>query len=274
MKQPLMIPALAVGGGGAALALRLAQNRTGFEEATGLAVRGNVPAMALTALCVVLAATFFFLGRHLPKGEVSFPSSFSTKESTLLTLPVMGCFLMMLSGTADLAAGLGIMGSAVFSERFHLVLGVLAVLSALCLLLCASACRSGKWQTAETFNGALLLPVVVTLVLRLVVTYRVCSIDPTTAAYVVEILALLFLSMGFFRLSAFAFGEGKSSSLVFYAAMAVVFSLASIADFGTHIFALSSIALYVGGAAALLGFLLLHLCCEPGKPAKPEEPSA
>lgn len=262
MKKQLLFPALAVGGGAAALALRLAQNRTGFEETTGLAIPGNLPATALTVLSVALAAALFLLVRQFPKSEgASFPASFSTKESTLLVLPVMGCFLMLLSGAADVAAGLDIAGTAVFSQRFHLILGVLAALSALCLILCISACRSGKWQTAENFNGTLLLPVAVMLVMRLVMTYRLCSIDPTSEAYVVEILALLFLTMGFFRLSAFAFGEGKPASFTFCAVLAAVFSLASAADFGTHIAALSSVLLYVGGGVALLGFLLLYLNC-------------
>ena len=262
MKKQLLFPALAVGGGAAALALRLAQNRTGFEEATGLAIPGNLPATALTALSFALAAVLLLLLRQLPKVEaVSFPASFSTKESSLLVLPVTGCFLMLLSGAADVAAGLGITGTAVFSQRFHLILGVLAALSALCLILCISTCRSGKWQTSEEFNGTLLLPVTVMLVMRLVVTYRLCSIDPTSEAYVVEILALLFLTMGFFRLSAFAFGEGKPVSFIFCAVLATVFSLSSAADFGTHITVISSVLLYVGGGVALLGFLLLYLSC-------------
>ena len=97
------------------------------------------------------------------------------------------------------------------------------------------------------------------LVMRLVVTYRLCSIDPTAGNYVIEILALVFLTMGFFRLSAFAFGESKPRSFIFCAVMATVFALASAADFGTHIFALSSLLLYVGSGLALLGFLLLYL---------------
>ena len=50
MKKQLLFPALAVGGGAAALALRLAQNRTGFESSSGLPVAGNLWAMLLPAL--------------------------------------------------------------------------------------------------------------------------------------------------------------------------------------------------------------------------------
>ena len=269
MKKQLVFPALAVGGGAAALALRLAQNRTGFEADTGLAIPGNVPALALTALGILLSAALLILLRRLPKGEAaSFPASFSTKERTFLTLPVMGCLLMLLSGGADLAAGLDIAGRTVFSDQFHLILGALSILSALGLILCLSDCRGEKQAEGKESNGVMLLPVIVMLVMRLVVTYRLCSIDPTSEGYVIEILSLLFLTMGFFRLSAFAFGEGKPLSFTFFAVMATVFSLASAADFGTHIFALSSVLLYVGGGVALLGFLLLYLNCGQTPPSE------
>ena len=75
MKKQLVFPAMAVGGGAAALTLRLTQNRTGFEADTGLAIPGNIPAMALTALSVLLAAVLFVLLRRLPKDEAaSFPA--------------------------------------------------------------------------------------------------------------------------------------------------------------------------------------------------------
>ena len=268
MKKQLVFPALAVGGGVGALALRLAQNRTGFEADTGLAIRGNIPAMALTAFAFLLAAALLALLRRLPKDQkAAFPGSFSTKESAFLTLPVIGCLLMLLSGGADLAAGLDIAGTAVFSNRFHLILGIFAILSSLCLILSLSACRSGKWTSGDEFNGTLLLPVIVMLVMRLVVTYRLCSIDPTVEGYVIEILAMVFLTMGFFHLSSFAFGEGKPHIFTFCAVMATIFSLASAADFGTHILCVSSVLLYVGGGAALLGFLLLYLNCEQDPPS-------
>ena len=42
MKKYAAYPALVLAGGAAAFALRLAQNRTGFEAATGLPVAGNL----------------------------------------------------------------------------------------------------------------------------------------------------------------------------------------------------------------------------------------
>ena len=42
MKKYAVYPLLALAGGAAAFVLRLAQNRTGFEAATGLPVAGNL----------------------------------------------------------------------------------------------------------------------------------------------------------------------------------------------------------------------------------------
>ena len=50
MKKYAAYPALVLAGGAAAFALRLAQNRTGFEAATGLPVAGNVWGRLLVGL--------------------------------------------------------------------------------------------------------------------------------------------------------------------------------------------------------------------------------
>ena len=66
MKKTLALPLLAAAGGAAAFALRLLQNRTGFELDTGLPVPGNLPGTALLALLAVLAAAVCLLARRMP----------------------------------------------------------------------------------------------------------------------------------------------------------------------------------------------------------------
>lgn len=255
MKQKIFFPALAVGGGTAGFAVRLVQNRTGFEP-TGLAIPGNPVGAALVALFVLAAAGTILLSRKLPKKDngLSFPAAFSASEATLLMPIVMGVFLMALSGLADLAIGLGFGGEAVFTPGAHLLLGVLALLCAAGLFLGAVSCRK-----AEEFVGTPLLAAPAMMVVRLVLTYRVSSTDPTLTAYYVELLALIFLTLGFFRLSSFAFKDGRTRPFVRYSVLAVVFSLASLAEWGSHVQCISSPVLYAGGAAVLLGFLFLRL---------------
>ena len=67
MKKHILIPALAVAGGAAALVLRLVQVRTGFEADTGLAISGNPAGMALAALRSLLASVFLALGWSLAR---------------------------------------------------------------------------------------------------------------------------------------------------------------------------------------------------------------
>lgn len=257
MKKQILIPALAAVGGVLALVLRLVQNRTGFEEGTGLAVSGNFAGTALAAVLIALAATVLVLTGKLPKKDdkLTFPAAFPAPEATMLMVVVMGVFLMALSGLADVAIGLGLGGKALFAHRVHLVLGVLSLASAAGLFLGAAGCRKAE----EGFNGTPLLAAPAMFVVRLVLTYRVSSTDPTLAAYYVELLALVFLTLGFFRLSSFAFKDGRPRSFVRCSAMAVVLALASLAEWGSHVKCISSPVLYAGGGAVLLGFLFLRL---------------
>lgn len=290
MKKQWMLPLTAVLGGAAAFALRLAQNRTGFESATGLPIPGSAAGTALAVLLAALAILLLLLVRQLPRETEqgpAFPADFSTGDAKLLTLPVAGVFLMALSGLADLYEGLGLgsllwklhtaaspndpyalsstlvlesYGASAFSARTQLLMGVLSILSAAGLFFSLLACRSREGAAPKPFNGNLLLIAPVALVVRLVLTYRIDSVNPALAAYYVELLALVFLTLGFYRLSSFAFRSGRTRRFALYAGAAVVLSIAALADGSPY---LSSILLYAGGALTLLGFLLLRLAARP-----------
>lgn len=286
MKKQWMLPLAAVLGGAAAFVLRLVQNLTGFESTTGLPIPGNAAGTALAVLLAALAVLLLLLVRQLPKETEqgpAFPADFSTGDTKLLTLPVIGVFLMALSGLADLYEGLGLgsllgqmsaaaagpgyaepavllTGSIGFSSRLQLLMGLLSILSAAGLFFSLLACRLKEGAAPKPFNGNLLLIAPVALVVRLVLTYRVDSVNPALSAYYVELLALVFLTLGFYRLSSFAFRSGRTRRFALYAGAAVALSIAALAD-GTPY--LSSILLYGGGALALLGFLLLRLAPRP-----------
>ena len=278
MKKYALLPVISVLGGAAAFVLRLLQNRTGFEAATGLPVPGNFPGLALVICFAVLAAALLLLARTLPKdtgeGPV-FPAAFATDNTTLLFLPVAGILLIALSGLTDLYEGLtqgnllAQMKAAAdpyaaaleetcagFPSRTQLLLGVLTLLSAAALFLSAVSCRKKEREAGKPFIGNLLLGFPVVLVVRLVLTYRLDSVDPALAAYYVEILALVFLTLAFYRLSSFAFKAGRTARFGLYTGLSAVFSLAALADGGPL---LSSLLLYAGGAVTVLGFLTLRL---------------
>lgn len=290
MKKQWTLPLTAVLGGAAAFALRLVQNRTGFESATGLPIPGNAAGTALAVLLAALAVLLLLLVRQLPKETEqgpAFPADFSTGDAKLLTLPLAGVLLMALSGAADLYEGLGLgsllwkihaaaplndpytlsttmglelYGASAFSSKAQLLMGLLSILSAAGLFSGLLACRSKDGTAPKAFNGNLLLIAPVGLVVRLVLTYRIDSVNPALAAYYVELLALVFLTLGFYRLSSFAFRSGRTRRFALYAGAAAVLSIATLADGAQY---LSSILLYAGGALTLLGFLLLRLTARP-----------
>jgi len=274
MKKYNALPLVSVVGGAAAFVLRLLQNRTGFEAETGLAIPGNLFGIALVILLVVLAAGMLVLARVWPgkgDGAPAFPADFITEDAKQLTLPVAGAFLIALAGLADVFEGLtsgnllaqmraaadpyGLAAAeaSLFSSRVQLILGVLLLLTGAALLLSVIACRRKEGARSETCHPALLLVAPVVLVVRLVLTYRADSVNPSLAAYYVSLLALVFLTLAFYRFSSFAYECGDPRRFALYAGIAVVLSLASLADGGPHI---SSLLLCAGGAVFLLGFLL------------------
>lgn len=269
MKKYAYLPLSALAGGAAAFVLRLLQNRGGFEADTGLPVPGDPCRYALAALLAALAVLFWLLVRRLPEdASPAFPSSFAAASPALLTLPVAGVFLMGLSGALEILGGLGVVlpfapspEAAILASplpRAFVFYGALTLVSAVCLFPAAAACRRPGDRAADAakpFSGGVLLVPVVCLVVRLVVAYRADSVNPALSAYYVELLALAFLTLGFYRLSSFAFQAGQNRRFALYALPAVVLSMATLAD--GH--GLAGSLLYGGGALALLGFLLLRL---------------
>lgn len=287
MKKTLALPLVAVAGGAAAFLLRLLQNQTGFEAETGLPIPGNLPGIALLILLAVVSGVLVFLVRQLPQESdpgPAFPAAFQSSDRRLLVLPVAGVFLIALSGLVDLAIGFHLLENIVsgflpagdsaamfstitfsapldFSSRAHVLMGLLSMVTAGSLFYSISACRA-RAEGAARFSSVWLLVPAVALVLRLVLTYRIDSINPALAAYYVELLAMVFLTLAFYRLSSFAFQAGRTSRFALYACGAVILSAASLSDTTAT---LSSPPLYLGCAAVLLGFLLLRLKASPGQ---------
>lgn len=271
MKNRTFLPLVIAIGGAGGFALRLMQNRTGFDAA-GLPVPGNIPGIALVILLVAVAALLAVLAFRLPEHTdppAEFPADFSTADTAMLMFPVAGVFLMGLSGALDLLLGAGILTSTavdlpgigtlylfvgdMFTPTVHLLMGVCTLAATAALLPAILACRRRK-HLDPRFEPALLAIPVVMLVVRLVLTYRVDSVTPALAAYYVQLLALVFLTLGFFRLSAFAFGAGRVRLFALYTGYAAVLTFTLLADLNTP---LASSLLYLGGSAVLVGCLML-----------------
>lgn len=276
MNRQYALPLTAALGAAAACVLRLLQNHTGFEPDTGLPIPGSLAAMALAVLLAGLGAALALTARLLPAEEdpgPALPRDFSTGSAALLTLPMCGVFLLALSGLADLAEGLRMLPEGLVSSRHaiygilragglgyslqgQLLMGVLSLAAAMSLLPVLAGCRRKEGGPTHRAPSAITLLPVAALVVRLVLTYRIDSVNPSLSMYYVELLALVFLTLGFYRLSSFAFQAGRTRRFSVYAGAAVVLCAAALADGSAY---LSSLLLYSGGALTLLGFLLLRI---------------
>lgn len=276
MDKRYALPLTAALGGAAACVLRLLQNHTGYEADTGLPIPGNFAALALAVLLIGLAAVLALTARLLPSEEDPgpvLPRDFSTENAGLLSIPMCGVFLLALSGLCDLAESLRVLpeglvtsrhaiygilraGGLGFSPQGQLLLGALTLAAAASLFPVLAGCRRREGGPRHKAPAAITLLPVAALVVRLVLTYRIDSVNPSLTMYYLELLALVFLTLGFYRLSSFAFQAGQTRRFGFYAACSLVLCAASLADGSAY---LSSLLLYAGGALTLMGFLLLRV---------------
>lgn len=259
MKQRLTVPALSAALGLAGFLLRLLQNRTGFEADTGLPIPGNVPSILLPILLLAAVVLLLVAARALPKGPQSFPAPLREKQPLLLTVLVLGVFLMAASGiwsilSASSAAsmqyltadGLMLMEVPTVSGTSARLMGLLAIVTAVSAFpAVAAVCREG-------ISPLPVLAAPVCLLARLVLAYRVHSVDPVLADYYPELLSLILLILAFYRLSGFAASCGSLRFYSVYAGLTAVLSLTLLADGITP-----AALLALGGAALLLGFQLL-----------------
>ena len=171
-----------------------------------------------------------------------------------MSLTVLGCFLVGLSGVWELlravsggqavlsADGLSMVASA-GSGTSGAIMGVLSIAAAAGLFCGLLACRK------ETVSPLPLLTVPVSLLIRLVFVYRLDSVDPVLAHYYPELLGLMALILGSYRLSGFTVKAGNPRLFTLYTGLSVICSLTLLADGITP-----AACLTLGGAAALAGF--------------------
>lgn len=244
--------------GAAGFALRLLQNRTGFEPDTGLPIPGNIPAMALPALLVLAAVAVYLLAcRCLPQKaeEKSFGELFRLEDKGGLSAVLAGGCIMAASGVLELLDTVGGSAAAVSADGMEVVavgagtggsgmaIGVLSAAAGICLVAGAILCRK------EHTQPLILLAVPVCLLVRLILVYRLRSTDPVLADYYLEILGLMFLILAVYRLSGFAVQMGRPRLFAFYAGVTAVLALTMLPD-GVS----SAGLLMLGGALALTGF--------------------
>jgi len=238
-------------GGIAAFLLRLAQERTGFDDA-GLPIPGNVPAILLILLLLALGAALAVLIRRLPREEHGgLLPSFGTEDPAPLILPLSGVFLLFAAGGAECYAYL----TGASPRRQILICGVLFAIAAVCLFPVTAACRRHDGEDPPPAPVYPAAGAVCALLAFLLIYYREVSMDPVLLAYYTDLLGLCALIACLFCLASHLVENGRLRLFTFFAAAAFLLCAATLGAPHT----LGGYLLFASGCALSAGFLALRL---------------
>ena len=207
-------------GGLLLFALRLAQNCTGFDPDTGLSLP-SLPGVLLVVFLAVDAVYEILHSFRLDRTRAGFSRRFTSPEKEVPFLAA-GCFLLMAGGGLTVVSdGEGAAGMAAIAA------GVLAVISGGSLLYLVRTMRS---------NGAVsvtpVLPAMFFGVFLVLAVYLPAADDPVLARYYLPVLAAAMVAYAFSLLAGFLRGESSPRSFTPVADLAVVISVATLADGG------------------------------------------
>lgn len=221
------------------LILRLCQNQSGFDAATGLAAP-SAPGTAALVLLGLCAAAELALCMRFPKEKAGFSAQFSTPDKELLAV-VLGSLLLAAGGvlTALLAFQSGDVAAG--------VAGALALAAGAGILLLTRRARAG-----EPLSVLPLLPSMFFGVFFVLATYLPIEDDPVLARYYLPVLSAALAAYAFSQLAGFLRKESSPRSFLFIGDMAVIACIAAIADGN-----LARMLLFAGCALVLSVFLLL-----------------
>lgn len=221
--------------------LRLAQNKTGFDPATGLAVP-NMPGTVLIACLAFCAAAELLLCRRLSGEKGAFSDLFAPPERATGVL-AGGSLLLIGGGVLLLAAALPQRGIAAMAA------GALAVAAGGGFLLLAKQFRAGEELTVFPVLPAMFFSVFFVLSI-----YLPAESDPVLDRYYIPVLAAALTAYAFSLLGGFLRRESTPRAFTCVADLAVLLCITALADAG----GLGQRLSFAGCALVLLTFLALR----------------
>ena len=218
--------------------MRAIQNQTGFDPETGLAL----PSVVGTALVIglaALAALEVLFSLSLSKEKVDFEHHFAPPEKSLTAL-IIGC-MMLVAGGILLALESVTTGGGIAP----IVTGALAALTGIGFLVLGRQMRA--W---DELNVTPTLPSLFFGVFLVLTVYLPTASDPILERYYLPVLAAALVAYSFGRLSGFLRKETSQRGFTPMANLAVMTSIAAIADGG------KVLSLLFGGCAVVLSVFL------------------
>jgi hypothetical protein len=259
MIYPLLIMGFAMMG------LRHTQNQTGFDPDTGLALfsmSGILLVVGLILSAAVLAVTEWVLFRREGRRRPSLTAHFAPPGKVATPVLVAGCLLLALGGAVEFISLLSGDGNVVGA-----ITGLLAIASCLGLLALARQLKDGEADSVGPILPALFFSVFFVLAV-----YLPCASDPVLPRFYLRVLASALDAYAFSLLAGFLRRETSSQLFELTAVLAVVTSIAAMADEG-----LANRLLFAGCACILAVFIHLQRpedLPEPAPDAKAGETAA
>lgn len=241
--------------GAAGFILRLMQRKTGFDAETGLALRGNLFALAVAGIIALAALLLALLLRGGLALKWEFARLFSMEnKAPAKTLAIGGAMAMLAAGGLEVFEGV-----AVTRDILSLVAGAFLVVAGVCLFGTVKALSN-----REEGEGVYLLAAVCCAVVQFIASYRLYAVDPVLQSYYVELLAFACHVLSFYTLCGLFYHGCGCKRFAFFTLLSLTLTLTSLAD--GH--AISEILMLLGMSAAELGFLLAS---DGGKRGKREQ---
>ena len=242
MRKDILLPALAVAGGGAGFALRYWQIATAFDQETLLFRSGAPATLVLLGVLAVLAVLMALLVRGGSVPE-DYRQAFFCPSAGYMTLMAAGSFLLF--G----AAALGLLEAREQMELWRTNAGVsFPVMVLVTVVLCIPGGVAGLMLGKGNYRNALpeFYPVLATLptyaVLPWVVAlYQANSRQPELMLFVIALVAAVCTVLGLYGGASFAFGRPRPKLCLFFSLMGVVLLLTSLADRPSRFYAVMSL---------------------------------
>lgn len=262
MRKEILVPVVAVLGGGVGFALRRWGLNAGFEPDTGLPIPGAPSNLALIALSVVMVVVLALLCRGKYPPFSGYAQAFRAKGNLAYATAVVCSGFLLLAAGALMAAEPALGGELVYTR---LITAVLALAAGVCVVLTGR--DNVRGLTDGKYSFKLLMPAYAFCV-WLIAAYQVRAGDPVRLDYVYELFAIIAGLLGLYGAASFSFERGRTSLTCLFSLLGVYFSLVTLAD--SH--PLADRVLYAFTIVYLLTntITLLHNAARP-LPAEPDE---
>lgn len=265
MRKDVVLPVLALVGGGAGVVLRYWQVNTSLVQETML-FRADTPATAVLLVLLAVFAVLFFMLIQGVRENNSYPESFYCPGTGYMALMAAGGFLLIAAAALGFLEGMKQLkawqaGWVLTLPVMLLLTAALSAVGGLAVLILGKGNYRGKLSSEYPLLTVLPAYAAVPWVVWL---YQENSRQPQVFFYIFTLLAAICAMLGLYYGACFAFQSPKPRRCLFFSLMGIVLLLTSLADRP----ALFQIVMSAAMVLLLLAqcYALLYNCVGSGNP--------